>query len=67
MTLQEDAVTAGKTVFGNKNGAYHDELPTKARDNDIRIWNPTLCGWEWVSDGSMTFCAGFRRDAGTDS
>ena len=67
MTVQTDAVAAGHTIFGDENGAYHDNLPTEARDNDIRRWNPTLGGWEWVSDGSMTFCPGFRRDAGTES
>lgn len=67
MTVQEDAVAAGHSIFGNQLGAYHDEQPSHARDNDIRRWNSTLCAWEWVSDGSMTFCPGFRRSAGAES
>lgn len=67
MTVQNDAAAAGRTVFGGKAGAYHDALPTEERDNDIRRWNPTLGGWEWISDGSMTFCPGFRRAVGEES
>jgi hypothetical protein len=67
MSVQDDAIAAGRIIHGGKMGAYHDTLPTVARDNDIRRWNPTLGGWEWISDGAMTFCPGLRRAAGTDS
>jgi hypothetical protein len=68
MTVQEDAVAAGRLLFGGKDGAYSDGGSDVAvRDNDIRRWNPTLCAWEWVSDNSVTFCQGFRRAAGDGS
>ena len=71
MTVQTDAVAAGRTIRGGETGAtagaYDDALPTEERDNDIRRWNPTLSGWEWISDGSMTFCPGFRRAVGEES
>jgi hypothetical protein len=67
MTVQEDAIAAGRTIHGGKTGGYHDKQPDEGRDNDIRRWNPTLSGWEWVSDGSMTFCPGLRRSAGAES
>jgi|GEM_PF-3297576 hypothetical protein len=67
MTVQEDAIAAGRIIHGGKTGAYHDAAHTEERNNDIRRWNPTLSGWEWVSDGAITFCPGLRRAAGTDS
>ena len=67
MTVQEDAAAAGHVIYGNKDGAYYGTSSTEERDNDIRRWNPTLSGWEWISDGAMTFCPGLRRAAGTDS
>jgi len=64
-TVQEDAVAAGHLVFGN--GAASALQRSESRDNDIRRWNSTLCAWEFVSDGTLTFCPGLRRSAGTDS
>ena len=66
MTVQEDAIAAGRTLFGDHAGAYNG-MPTESRDNDIRRWNSTLCAWEWVSDNSVTFCPGCRRAAGDES
>jgi len=67
MTVQEDAIAAGRIIHGGKTGGYHDRRANESRDNDIRRWNPTLSGWEWVSDGAMTFCPGLRRSAGAES
>ncbi|MBF83044.1 MAG: hypothetical protein CL489_01065 [Acidobacteria bacterium] len=71
MTVQTDAIAAGRTIHGGEigetAGAYYDTLPNESRDNDIRRWNPTLSAWEWVSDNSVTFCPGFRRAAGDES
>ena len=66
MTVQTDAIAAGRTIHGGE-GAHYATLPNESRDNDIRRWNPTLSAWEWVSDNSVTFCPGFRRTAGDES
>ncbi len=48
------------TIIEAGGTAYHDEEPG-IRDNDIRIWNPQTARMEWVTDGSATYCPGFRR------
>ena len=53
------------TIIESGDTAYHDEVHagrTQDRDNEIRIWNPQTARMEWVTDGSGTYCPGFRRE-----
>lgn len=49
------------TMIESGGSAYADEAPG-TRDNEIRIWNPQTARMEWVTDGSATYCPGFRRE-----
>ena len=52
MTVQKDAIKAGKTI---------DDKPEVKDDDDIRRWTPDLLSMEWVNQDMITLCPGFKR------